>query len=72
VIGRESDHPPSYAAEVNAWSFFTTAPYVFILLWLVKHSDNRINEDCSHQGLTHGINPSIMRTSDLPVPVPQF
>jgi hypothetical protein len=64
VTGRESDHPPSYAAEVkNAQSSITTAPYVFVILWLVKHSDICAYEDCIRQGLTHGINPRRQQSS---------
>jgi hypothetical protein len=39
--GREADHSPPSSAEVkNAWSYTSTYLYVFMVWYVVKHSDN--------------------------------
>jgi len=35
--GREADHSPPSDAEVNAWSYTSTPPYVFMAWCLVKY-----------------------------------
>jgi hypothetical protein len=38
---READHSPPFSAEVkNAWSYISSPPYVFMALFLVKHTGN--------------------------------
>jgi hypothetical protein len=40
---READHsPPSSTEVINAWCYTFTPPYVFMVLYLVKHRDNYI------------------------------
>jgi hypothetical protein len=38
--GREADLSPPSSAKVNAWSYTSTPPYVFMAWCLVKHRDN--------------------------------
>jgi hypothetical protein len=37
----ENDHSPSFSAEImNAWSYTSTPPHVFMAWYLIKHRDN--------------------------------
>jgi len=38
--GHEADHSPPFHAHVNAWSYTSTPPYVFISSCLVKYRNN--------------------------------
>jgi len=38
--GCKADHSPQSSAEVNAWSYTSTPPYVFNAWCLVKYSEN--------------------------------
>jgi len=35
--GREANQSPSSSAEVNAWSYNSTLPHVFMAWYLAKH-----------------------------------
>jgi len=37
--GREADNSPPFSAEVNAWSYASSTPYIFMAWCLVKHRD---------------------------------
>jgi hypothetical protein len=37
-LGREPGHSPAFNAEVKAWSYTSTPPYIFVM-FLIKHGD---------------------------------
>jgi len=40
--GREAEHSPPFSVDVNASSYTSPPPYVFMALYLLKHRDNFI------------------------------